>query len=282
MIEVIVAGIQTTIQDRGRFGYRKFGVPVSGAMDTDAMTIANRTLGNTEDKAVLEFLLKGPLVKFHSNSQICISGSGFHPLLNNIEIPLNHPISVKKGDTLKIGNCSYGMYGYLAVSGGVISNPKLGSQSQYYGITVSSKLKSGDQIQIPQSPNFVVKPTAVIKPALSQSKFSLIYVEKGPDFDLLSEEQQETLFSTDFTVSSAINRMGYRLESSTDFSAPEIVTAPVQPGTVQLTPSGNLIALMRDAQTTGGYARILQINPHSLNQLAQKRTGETLQFKLSD
>jgi len=81
-------------------------------------------------------------------------------------------------------------------------------------------------------------------------------------------------------LSSEVSRMGFRLKNQFDTKIKEIITAPVQPGTVQFTPSGQLIILMRDAQITGGYARILQITPEGINQLSQKRQTNTFKFRL--
>ena len=111
-------------------------------------------------------------------------------------------------------------------------------------------------------------------------EFEKIIVFKGPEFGSLSKRMQEALFKGEITVSSISNRMAYVLDHSYSFKAKEILTAAVQPGTVQLTPSGKLIVLMRDAQTTGGYARILQLTENSMNTLAQRRPGESVCFQL--
>jgi allophanate hydrolase subunit 2 len=105
-------------------------------------------------------------------------------------------------------------------------------------------------------------------------------VTPGPEFHLLSKLFQQRICETKGIIQTESNRMAYLLKGFEGFSAHEIITAPVQPGTVQLTPSGKCVILMRDAQTTGGYARILQLTEGAINVLAQKRAGEQVQFKL--
>jgi allophanate hydrolase subunit 2 len=106
-------------------------------------------------------------------------------------------------------------------------------------------------------------------------------VFKGPEFEMLPLEMQKELFKSPFKINPQSNRMACLLDSQTIFSAQEIITSAVQPGTVQLTPSGKIIVLMRDAQTTGGYARIFQLTEMAINILAQKPAGSKVMFKLA-
>jgi len=123
---------------------------------------------------------------------------------------------------------------------------------------------------------------AVIKEIPSFTDTKTIEVYPGPEFSLLSDKQKKQLTNTILYVTPQSNRMGILLDGLVVSNVKEIITAPVQPGTVQLTPSGKCIVLMRDAQTTGGYARVLQLSNEGINRIAQKRPGETLNFKLKD
>ena len=107
---------------------------------------------------------------------------------------------------------------------------------------------------------------------------SEISVYQGPEFNFLSKKQQEEVFKTVFTVG-LNNRMAYQLQETIQNECPSIITSAVLPGTVQLTPSGKLIVLMKDCQTTGGYPRILQLDQKSIIKLAQKHTRDHIQFK---
>jgi len=106
------------------------------------------------------------------------------------------------------------------------------------------------------------------------------FCSKGPEFDLLSKAQQQKLLSDEFTISNDNNRMGYRLKEPVENDLKSILTSGVLPGTVQLTPSGKLLVLMRDCQVTGGYPRVLQLTGQSINQLAQKTTSDRIKFEL--
>ena len=118
---------------------------------------------------------------------------------------------------------------------------------------------------------------------VKKSHFNIgkIEVTKGPEFTRLNKDQREFLFSENFVFDSLNNRMGCQLKNNIPpLEKSEIITSAVIPGTVQLTPSGRLIILMRDCPTTGGYPRILQLSDIAINQLAQKKTGDTFKFVL--
>jgi len=282
MIKVKAAGILTSIQDLGRFGYRRLGVPLSGAMDMYMSYLANELVGNNADKAVLEMTMVGPVLEFQEATRIAITGAGFTPTVNNIEVPLNTKISIQQGDIIKFGLAAYGLRGYLSVAGGFSSEEILGSQSKYHGLTKQPVLKKGDVLEINDSELSKSKTTSSVK--VDQSHFSTkeIQVYKGPEFEFLPKEIQQKIESISLTVSVKSNRMAYLLTGMEHLSASEIISAPVQPGTVQLTPSGQCVVLMRDAQTTGGYARILQLSSSGINELAQKRAGDDIKFRISD
>jgi allophanate hydrolase subunit 2 len=105
-------------------------------------------------------------------------------------------------------------------------------------------------------------------------------VQHGPEFDLLSDRQLETLFSREFTIAKENNRMAYQLNESLASHNTTMLTSATLPGTVQLTPSGKLIILMRDGQTTGGYPRILQMTERAISILSQKKFGDQVAFQL--
>jgi biotin-dependent carboxylase-like uncharacterized protein len=283
MIEVISSGLYTSIQDLGRFGHRKYGVPVSGVMDRYAAKLANRLCGNNDDAALLEITLTGPVLKFNTSTQIAITGAGFSPTLDDIEIGLNSRIEVAAGSILKFGLPSFGLRAYLAVAGGFQTKKVLDSFSFYEGITKNGKINKGDILSIITSENEFVK-TASAKIKVDKIHFttSKIEVFKGPEFQFLPEIIKEKLFSSELKVKTESNRMAYMLGGWENFTANEIITGPVMPGTVQLTPSGQCIVLMRDAQTTGGYARVLQLSENSISCLAQKKAGEKITFFMKD
>lgn len=279
MIEILTSGLYTSIQDLGRFGYRKYGVPLSGAMDMHSMQLANQLVGNSRELSVMEFTSSGPVLKFHKDMQIAICGAQFSPLLDGHKISLNRRISIQAKSVLKFGMANLGLRAYMAVAGGYNSRDYMGSTSYYSGITSKKRITKGDYLEI--NPAFMSSNDSeeLIKPDSLDFNTSTIEVYKGPEFGLLSEEHQNLIFNTSFKITVESNRMAYVLEHNEGFSLNEIITSAVQPGTVQLMPSGRMAILMRDAPTTGGYARIFQLNENSINILAQKRAGEEIHFK---
>ena len=120
---------------------------------------------------------------------------------------------------------------------------------------------------------------AVIKDGQNHFHAKDLEVLKGPEFHLLDKIQLNTLFGSEFSIDNSSNRMAYQLQEELSNTLPEMITSLVLPGTVQLTPSGRLIILMRDAQVTGGYPRVLQLTEASINRLSQKIFGEKIRFK---
>jgi biotin-dependent carboxylase-like uncharacterized protein len=282
MIEVLSRGLYTSIQDLGRFGFRRNGVPLSGVMDRYSAILANRLVGNSEQEAVLEITHIGPVLHFKSTTEIAITGAGFTPTLNDLKVPLNTRTYVPENSILKFGHPSYGLRAYLSVSGGFISEKKLGSYSQYSGITQKETIEKGDLLSLSPSEGLPLKITASVKVPRRHFSSESIEVFAGPDYHLLPKEIQKNISEAKVTVTSQSNRMGYLLAGWEGLSAKGIITAPVQPGTVQLTPSGQCVVLMRDAQTTGGYARVFQLTEKAVNIMSQKRAGASLHFKLVD
>lgn len=280
MIKVLKAGFYSTIQDKGRVGFAKFGVPISGVMDRYSADLANHMLNNSLDSSLLEITFGGCSFEFFEKTIICISGADFNPSINGIKIPLNSRIFINKNDVLSFGKRIYGSYCYVAVKGGFLTEVKLKSRSFFQNITKNSFIKKGDEIHFQKLiDNFTTSNTSV---KIKKSHFNETHIQcyKGPEFDLLTKNQQDFLVEQTFTISKDHNRSGFRLEEILENNLQQILTSAVFPGTVQLTPSGKLIVLMRDCQVTGGYPRILQLSENSINQLAQKTTNDTFKFRL--
>lgn len=280
MVEVLRAGIHTSFQDRGRYGHRDQGVPLSGAMDRYSAQLANQILGNDADAPLLEFVMQGPKLRFEESKHVALAGGTWEAMIDNERIAENQVYTVSAGAELDIKTVSRGMYGYLAVLGGWQVNKILGSCSFYAGISPGMKLKKGDKLPLMSNYTEREKQHAAVIPESSLLATETIEVEPGPEFAHLPEKDRTALFRGDFSPTRESNRMAYPLNHDLELSTGEIITGPVQPGTVQLTPSGRLIVLMRDAQTTGGYARILQLTPNAINALAQKRPGEVFRFAM--
>ena len=279
MVKVLKSGFYTTIQDIGRVGGREYGVPLGGAMDAYSSQLANALLGNNKNDAVLEVTLVGPVLQFSCNTAICITGANLNPKLNAKEIPLAHLIPVKPSDTLTFGKLEYGCRAYVAVSGGFQTELVMNSRSMFPNLTKNIMVNDGDKLSVIESKQVPDNSYSTIRSSYNLFNDRELKCFEGPEFFKLPKNLQNRLTSTKFTVSKNNNRMGYQLEEFFENNLKSILTGPVLPGTVQLTPSGKLIVLMRDGQTTGGYPRVLQLKYESINVLAQKRVGDSIRFQ---
>jgi biotin-dependent carboxylase-like uncharacterized protein len=281
MIKVLNPGFYSSIQDFGRMGFQEYGVPYSGVMDAYSAALANQILGNEENAAVIEMTMTGAKLEFHCHTYICISGADMSPKLNGIQIQLNKSIEIQSGDVLSFGKLNKGFRCYLAVFSGFKTEVVMNSQSMYRGITTQFKLFKNDELKKTKNISFIDSKNALVKVKRKHFLTNKIDVFKGPEFEFLSKNQQEFLLQNEFTISKDNNRMAYQLSELLENALEPIITSAVLPGTIQLTPSGKLIVLMRDCQTTGGYPRVLQLSEASINVLAQKFTGEPVTFILN-
>jgi len=282
MIKVIKSGFYTSIQDCGRFGYGVYGVPTSGSMDSYSSQFANAVLGNFDKSAVLEITMTGPKLQFLRPTIIAISGADMSPALNDKPIKINSIITVRENDVLSFGRLRLGLRAYIAIKGGFLSNKVLGSRSMYKGITSTNRISNKDDLAYNSYLDVQKALNANIKYDKSILETDTLEVFKGPEFDRLTKEMQTQILNSNFNVSKLNNRMAYQLEPLFKNGLKQILTSPVLPGTVQLTPSGRLIVLMRDCQTTGGYPRILQLSNKAINILSQKTEGNCLKIRLKE
>ncbi len=280
MLKVVKAGFFNSIQDKGRVGFASFGVPISGVMDSYSSDLVNGILNNATIDAVLEITLGNSTFQFLEKTDICISGGDFSPRINDKLIPLNKRITVHQNDVLSFGKVKYGVRCYLGVKGGFLSEKKLKSRSFYPKIIKNANLKKNDFLKYKKISHHIITSKSSIKIDRSHFNSKVIECYKGPEFDLLEEHQQKKITSQVFTISKDNSRMGYKLNETIENKLSQILTSAVLPGTVQLTPSGKLIVLMRDCQVTGGYPRVLQLREKSINQLAQKTTNDKFKFVL--
>jgi biotin-dependent carboxylase-like uncharacterized protein len=280
MIKVLKPGIYTTIQDLGRFGYRNQGVPVSGFMDSISAGFANALLNNNANDALIEITLSGPKLLFTELTNIVLTGAEMSPLLNDEPIQNYRVYKVVDGDILSFGELKRGLRCYLAVHGGLDSEIVLNSKSYYEDLTSQYCLKKNDVLSYKSGVKEVEKHESNIKIMSQFYDTDNLEVYMGPDFELFTSKEQERILTGCYTVSKDNNRMGYQLEEISVVHTKSIITSPVLPGTVQLTPSGKLIVLLKDAQTTGGYPRVLQLTEKSVSILAQKNIGDKLYFDL--
>lgn len=278
MIKVHNPGLYTTLQDQGRFGLRDKGVPVSGAMDPMAALTANLLLNNAPDAAVMEITMTGPELEFDKECSFAISGALLSPRLDGEVVQNNTVYTAQRGQRLKFGRLVKGYRAYLAVRGGFDTPKVLGSRSWYVPVTSEAHLVKGDTLQ--QGKSKLKKEVSVPEYPEKNLENQAIEAYRGPEYHILSDEQKAQLERGFFKVANENNRMAYQVVEKIQGHSHSMLTSSTLPGTVQLTPEGRLIILMKDAQTTGGYPRVLQLNDEGIANLSQKKSGDTFSFQL--
>ena len=278
MIKILEPGLYSSIQDEGRKDFQKYGVPISGCMDSKSSKFANSLLNNPKNAAVIEATQLGPKILFNVSTYISITGANMNPLINNKKVSINKAVIINKGDILKLGHSKNGLRSYIAIKDGVKSELVLGSRSFYKGITPEFKLEKGDEFKII---SFNEKLNSLSKINMKNTyETKNILVFKGPEFNNLSITEKNFVLNNSFTISNKNDRMAYKLKEKLKNKLKSIITSPVLPGTVQLTPGGEIIILMKDCQVTGGYPRIFQLNEDSINHIAQKKPNDIVKFKI--
>lgn len=279
MLKVLKPGFFSSLQDLGRFHYRHFGVPVSGAMDQIAIRRANALLENSETAAALEITMQGPELEFTEKTFLVLSGAILEAHLSSEEetLEMNRVYPVPEGAVLRCGHVLEGFRTYLGVKGGFLTAEVLGSRSQYFPVTPESAVKKGAMLPYEPCDEFSPKLLKVSTPGYFKEE--VLRVFPGPDFGMLNETQLRQVFETEFTLSKEYDRMACQITPSIEGISTNVITSATLPGTIQLTPAGTLIILMRDGQTTGGYPRILQLDTRSLDLMGQKKFGDRIRFQ---
>ena len=283
---VISPGLHTTIQDRGRFGYQAFGVPVSGALDGECLEIANRLAGNPPDLPALELLFHGPMLEVDSNSlRVAIAGAGAElELLGTPNRRLGgwRSATFVRGERFRV----LGMRAAsacLAVAGGIAVPKILGSASTFvrggFGGWQGRALRPGDRLPLNRD-DADEREELVIDDPPDAGVAGPIRVVPGPQQDRFAETALETLLGAEFTVSKQADRMGLRLDGPPishrgDYN---IVSDGIATGAIQVPGSGQPILLLADHQTTGGYPKIATVISADLPLVGRRRPGDRIRF----
>lgn len=279
---VVRAGAFTTVQDLGRRGRQRDGVPVSGAMDDVALRIANWLVGNDGGDAALEATLRGPALAFDHDTLVAITGADMDARIGDRRIAPWRAAAVGAGETLTLDTARTGCRGYIAVAGGIDVPTVLGSRSTYararLGGVEGRALVRGDVLSSgARGAPGARRGVDIRHLGLQRDSMRLI---PGPGLRRLDRSSSRLLFETPFTLAPDSDRMGLRFTgvALTSASAVEPLSGGVAMGTVQLPPSGAPIILMADRQTTGGYPRLGEVATVDLPVLAQLRPGDAIRF----
>ncbi|GEK60245.1 hypothetical protein CHL76_16080 [Marinococcus halophilus] len=281
------AGLFTTVQDTGRSGYQYLGVPVSGAMDMYAFQIGNALCGNYLTAAGLELTLMGPTLAFHEEAVIAVTGGNLQPEINNKAIPMWATRKVYEGDELSFNGPAQGARAYICIAGGIDVPVVLGSRATYtkagIGGLEGRELESGDKLYQaegrPAPTPFERRLSSALVPVYEKQQ--TLRVVEGPEFNQLTAEAEQILLQESYVVTQEADRMGIRLEGTEVFIQKDggIISDGVGFGTVQLASNGRPMVLMADRQTTGGYARVLNVISADLSKAAQLQPKASIKFE---
>ena len=292
---IIKSGLLDTIQDGGRYGYQHLGINPGGVMDNMAMKIANALVGNEAEEAVLEMHFPAAEILFETPVLIALSGADFSATLNGVPFPILHPVLVKPGGLLQFGKNKAGARAYLAVRGGYQTHQWLQSSSTHQKVKAGGfegrSLQKKDVLLLKQQDAgwkpIGDKPFLMLGWSADVTDFYItrnFYFITGAEYFYLDESSKQQLETGVFTIHPHSDRMGYRLNGETLVlpDTKEMISTAVTRGTLQLLPDGQLMILMADHQTTGGYPRVGHIISSDFSTLAQMRAGEKISFMKTD
>ena len=285
--EVLRSGINTTLQDKGRFHMQHFGVTPGGCMDIKSFLIANALVGNPSNEGVLEFAYQGPLLKLaKGKTKISITGNVLFQIIKSNEEKINgkcyRTYDLDEGDQIDILATKKSAYGYMALEGGFDVKPFCKSVSilerASIGPNEGKKIKINDKINIKSNrtnnKNFITN--------FSNNEEDTIRVLKGPQFDYFAKESQKDFFSKTYKVSNLTDRMGMRLEGAVmkNIVSTNIRSEGITKGAIQVPADGQPIVLLTDYPTIGGYPKIANVISADYDLLIQRTPGEKIFFKL--
>lgn len=283
VLEVQNVGVGVSLQDLGRRGWKRFGVPPGGAMDEYAARWANRLLENTLNAPVLELLLHG--AQFRVLRRISLSMTGANASAHGMHW---RAWLAEEGDIISIPVQTSGLWTYIGVGGGFAGPRWFGSVSVFPRGGLGAPLAAGEILKRPAGSD-PAWPSAVGERWLDpvdQRYYETpprFLVWMGPQWDLFPAKVRAAFFAQAWKISTTSDRTGYRLESTSLATMDAAIPSePVLPGSIQVPPGGQPIVTMRDGPTVGGYPKLGLIDPDQLGQFAQCRPGQEVRFVLQN
>ena len=298
-LAVLKPGLLTTIQDQGRPGLQRHGIPIGGAVDAFAARVANALVGNDDGAAVVEMALLGPELRADADALIALCGAGFDLVVGGQAVPSDRPVAVAAGEVLAFAPRRSGARAWLALAGGVDVPDVLGSRSTYVrgrmGGYEGRPLIAGDVLKAAAPSEWAgalarrlraegrrhatwsVRPETLGRPGRDEA----VRLVRAPEWDSFTAESQRTLFSTPYAVTRDADRMGLRLEGAgLSLQQPrEEISSGMNVGIVQVPPSGQPIILLVGRQSVGGYPRIAAVASVEFGRLAQFKPGDRMTFR---
>ena len=281
LLQIKKQGVYGSLQDQGRYGYRSYGIPVSGPMDKVSFQVAQDILNNKKQQTSFEMFIGGFEFEALDDSTYVLTGAECACLLNGAPIEMWKTFQVKKGDSLSIKNVDHGSIVYLTPKGGFQTETLLSSNSHlpFVDVTLNeSRILYGQEAgKLPFTSGLYAPFRPIFKSDIT------VRIFKGPHFDLFTEESQQQFLQASFQFSGG-NRMGYYLKGTVLQlkKIKNILSEATQFGTIQVPQNGEPIIIMADAQTVGGYPIIATIHEEDLHKVAQMRMFNTIKFVLME
>jgi biotin-dependent carboxylase-like uncharacterized protein len=284
-VHVLKAGMLTTIQDRGRWGYQAYGVPVAGPMDPCSHRVANAVVGNDGDAPALEVTMVGPELEFEDDRLVAVAGAAFELAVDGRDVPAGRSFVVGRGSRLRFGRRLSGARAYVAIAGGIELPATLGSRSTHVmtgmGGLDGRALRSGDRVPLGAVPSRRPEPGRMVPRIVPMpSDRTRIRVLPGPQLERFVDGSLQTLQSAPYTVAVTSDRMGFRLEGPALIHSrgADIISDATPLGALQVPASGLPILLMADRPTTGGYPKVATIISADIGTAGQLGPGDCLSF----
>jgi biotin-dependent carboxylase-like uncharacterized protein len=292
-IRILRAGLQTTVQDRGRWGWQSRGVPVAGPMDPRAHRMANALAGNPAGAATLEVTLDGPEVEFDDDRSVAVAGAEFGLTLDSATVPSGAAFDVTAGSRLRFGMRRVGARAYLAVSGGIDVPPVFGSRATHLSTRMGGlsgrTLATGDRLPLGAIAAPRVGSRVLARPAVSGESLvavpdrpARVRVLPGPQVDRFVADALQSLQSGPYVIRAESDRMAFRLDGPAlvHTRGADIISDATPLGALQVPGSGQPVLLMADRQTTGGYAKIATVITADIGVAGQLAPGDSISFEV--
>ena len=283
---ILTPGLQTTVQDSGRWGFQGSGVPVAGPMDLYAHRIANVLVGNPIDAAALEVTLAGPEIECQVPRAVAVAGAEFELDVDGTPQVVNCCFHLRAGARLRFGRRRRGARAYLAVRGGIDVAPVLGSRStslsSRMGGLEGRVLRRGDVLPLGDGrPGRSTGANYDVESDLPDGHADL-RILPGPHLEHFDDEALERLESNRYVLMLESSRMAFRLNGPPvgHATTPDILSDVTPLGAVQVPASGQPILLMADRQTTGGYAIVAIVISADIGRAGQLAPGDSLRFRI--
>ena len=284
--KVLRSGINSTYQDKGRFGLQHFGIAAGGCMDGESFSLANAILGNKETEGMIEFAYQGPLLKLMKGKiKFVITGNVIFKITysNNktVEGKVYKSYNLEEGDEIDILATNDSVYGYLSVKGGFDIKPFCNSVSTLVkgaiGPNGGKKIGNGDNIL---TKNYDDDKRNLFIDYTSSSS-NIIRILKGPQYEYFSNDSKKNFFSQSYNVTNLTDRMGMRLEGPAlkNIVSSNIRSEGITKGAIQVPADGQPIILLTDHPTIGGYPKIASVASVDYNLLVQKKPRTNISFE---